>query len=60
MNQEEDKVPSEKTGATPAENQPRVVPAESLFAGAREVMIELNGERYRLRITRRGKLILQK
>jgi hemin uptake protein HemP len=37
-----------------------VVPSDSLFHGQREVWIEHDGERYRLRITRRGKLILQK
>jgi hemin uptake protein HemP len=39
---------------------PRVLNAEEIFAGKREVLIELDGVRYRLRITRRGKLILQK
>lgn len=39
---------------------PRVLNAEEIFAGQREVWIELDGVRYRLRITRRGKLILQK
>ncbi len=38
----------------------RVLKADELFAGRREVWIELDGVRYRLRITRRGKLILQK
>lgn len=38
----------------------RVLDAGALFAGHREVWIELDGVRYRLRITRRGKLILQK
>ena len=38
----------------------RVVDARQLFAGQREVWIEHDGVRYRLRITRRGKLILQK
>lgn len=37
-----------------------VLPSEMLFQGQREVWIEHEGERYRLRITRRGKLILQK
>lgn len=37
-----------------------VVDSRSLFHGQREVWIEHEGERYRLRITRRGKLILQK
>jgi hemin uptake protein HemP len=34
--------------------------AEQLFAGQRELWIEYRGERYRLRITRRGRLILTK
>jgi hemin uptake protein HemP len=38
----------------------KVIPAEKIFEGQREVYIEHDGERYRLRITRRGKLILQK
>jgi hemin uptake protein HemP len=37
-----------------------VVRTEELFGEHREVLIDHNGERYRLRITRRGKLILQK
>ena len=44
----------------PVGETPRVLQAEELFAGKREVWIELDGVRYRLRITRRGKLILQK
>jgi hemin uptake protein HemP len=40
--------------------EPRVIRAEDLFAGRREVWIDLAGVRYKLRITRRGKLILQK
>jgi hemin uptake protein HemP len=39
---------------------PPVVEAQQLFAGQREVVIEHEGVRYRLRITRRNKLILQK
>ncbi len=42
------------------DDPPRVLKADELFAGKREVWIELDGVRYRLRITRRGKLILQK
>lgn len=38
----------------------RVVKAEELFGTQRELCIELDGVRYRLRITRRGRLILQK
>ncbi|MCI0455782.1 MAG: hemin uptake protein HemP [Gemmataceae bacterium] len=38
----------------------RILRAEELFRGDREVWIEHAGVRYRLRITRRNKLILQK
>ena len=37
-----------------------VVRSEALFASKTEIVIVHNGERYRLRLTRRGKLILQK
>jgi hemin uptake protein HemP len=37
-----------------------VLPSRELFRGQREVWIEHDGVRYRLRITRRNKLILQK
>ncbi len=39
---------------------PRVFRAQDLFRGNREIWIEHDGTRYRLRITRRNKLILQK
>ena len=42
------------------EKPPRVIPAEELFHEDDEIHIEHNGETYRLRITRRNKLILQK
>ena len=41
-------------------DQPRLIDADELFQGSREVWIEHDGVRYRLRITRRKKLILQK
>lgn len=45
----------------PEEKDPPVVlDALKIFDGRREVWIELDGVRYRLRITRRNKLILQK
>jgi hemin uptake protein HemP len=44
----------------PAEEEPKILRAEELFGESREIWIELDGVRYRLRITRRGKLILQK
>jgi len=40
--------------------QPRIIKADDLFHGTREIWLELDGVRYRLRITRRNKLILQK
>lgn len=36
------------------------IPTEFLFQGAQEVLIAHNGEHYRLRITKSGKLILTK
>lgn len=45
---------------TNAESNSAVVESSELFHGQREVCILHDGERYRLRITRRGKLILQK
>ena len=56
---EPDRDEREDEDATPGEPE-RVLNAEELFAGQREVWIDLDGVRYRLRITRRGKLILQK
>ncbi|HEV3438723.1 MAG TPA: hemin uptake protein HemP [Gemmata sp.] len=52
--------PDEDCDEDPVDQVPKVVLAEELFAGKREVWIDLDGVRYRLRITRRGKLILQK
>jgi hemin uptake protein HemP len=43
----------------PAEAAP-VIAARDLFRESREIWIEHDGVRYRLRITRRNKLILQK
>jgi hemin uptake protein HemP len=44
----------------PRSTEPRIIDAEQLFRGEREVWIDHAGVRYRLRITRRNKLILQK
>jgi hemin uptake protein HemP len=56
--------PQDPANPRPDENAPSdappVVDARHLFGGRREVWIEHDGVRYRLRITRRGKLILQK
>jgi hemin uptake protein HemP len=51
--------PDERDEQSPGEDE-KVVRAEELFGERREIWIELDGVRYRLRITRRGKLILQK
>ncbi len=48
----------------PSESDPRpntrIVQSPELFQGQREILIEHAGQTYRLRITRAGKLILQK
>jgi hemin uptake protein HemP len=54
---EPDSVPKK---TPPEAGSEKVVRAEELFGERREIWIELDGVRYRLRITRRGKLILQK
>ncbi|HEY2786990.1 MAG TPA: hemin uptake protein HemP [Fimbriiglobus sp.] len=41
-------------------NLSRVLPSTALFGKDREVWIEHDGTRYRLRITKRNKLLLQK
>ena len=38
----------------------QIIDVAELFGDRREVWLELDGVRYRLRITRRNKLILQK
>lgn len=52
--------PPEPPPAPKPADEPPVVLAEELFRGGRELLIEHGGVRYRLRITRRNKLILQK
>jgi len=39
---------------------PGAIPTAFLFQGSQEVLINHNGEHYRLRITKNGKLILTK
>ena len=54
-------LPNIAASPTAATNPPSsVIDAARLFGEAKEIQIELDGVRYRLRITRRGKLILQK
>jgi hemin uptake protein HemP len=51
---------SEEREEPEADESRKVLRAEELFGQSREIWIELDGVRYRLRITRRGKLLLQK
>lgn len=46
--------PNQHTGA------PTTIQADRLFHGSQEILIAHNGETYRLRITKNGKLILTK
>jgi hemin uptake protein HemP len=46
--------------AGPARPLPRNLTSFEIFQGETEVTISHNGELYRLRVTRNGKLILQK
>ena len=50
----------EQTKPVRREQTQKILQATELFRGQREIWIELDGVRYRLRITRRNKLILQK
>ncbi|MCX5495069.1 hemin uptake protein HemP [Kaistia dalseonensis] len=43
-----------------AASELKVVSSADLFGGAREIVIRHAGENYRLRVTRAGKLILNK
>jgi hemin uptake protein HemP len=49
-----------KPANTGANNPPPVVNSKTLFQGRNIIAIEHNGERYALRITASGKLILTK
>jgi len=56
--------PSDSLSANSADESkadlPRVINSSDLLQGNREVLIEHAGERYRLLLTRNGKLLLQK
>ena len=41
-------------------NEPHRIPASTLLAGRREVILQHDGQEYRLRLTSNGKLILTK
>ena len=51
---------TETTSRRESERAVSVISSEDLLAGRLEVMIEHNGDLYRLRHTRQGKLILTK
>ena len=57
-----DQTPPVLTGSNDAVSprETRVVRSEDLLAGRSEIFIEHGEEKYRLRLTRAGKLILQK
>jgi len=56
----ENKTTGQDIKKPPPDESPLIISAQDLFAGRREIRIEHAGEMYRLRITRRNKLILQK
>jgi len=60
MNDKNQKSADSRPAEKRADETPRLISADDLFQGKREVCIDLAGVRYRLRITRRNKLILQK
>lgn len=53
-------MPSEQNGLRPQDGPARTLTSEALFAGERTVTIVHGAHRYLLRITRQGKLILNK
>ncbi|MFN3751875.1 MAG: hemin uptake protein HemP [Thiobacillus sp.] len=52
--------PATQSSSSLPDTLPDTVPAELLFRGKQEILIRHNGEHYRLRITKSGKLILTK
>jgi hemin uptake protein HemP len=50
----------EKSALTTPPGAPRVLSTADLFASASEVLIRHGSDTYRLRLTRQGKLILNK
>src|SRR3954451_20350814 len=55
-----DPAPRNPRPSAPTPEPPLVLDALKIFQGRREVLIELAGVRYQLRITRRNKLVLRK
>jgi hemin uptake protein HemP len=54
------KEPAKEPSGVPALEPVPVLDAQQLFQGSKEIVIIHAGVRYRLRLTRRNKLILQK
>jgi hemin uptake protein HemP len=52
--------PLDRDGTIPDPTAEIVLDARQIFQGRKEIVIEHEGVRYRLRLTRRNKLILQK
>ncbi|WP_127144511.1 hemin uptake protein HemP [Pelagibacterium montanilacus] len=52
--------PDDRPLSRPEPDRSGVIPSHKLFGQAREVAIDHDGTVYRLRITRQGKLILNK
>ena len=57
---EETRPLEQQSGSVPPSEVPRTVHSDELLQGARELLIRHGEETYRLRLTRNGKLILQK
>jgi hemin uptake protein HemP len=51
---------AEQSQEKPMDQGPIVLDAKSLFQGRTEIFIEYEGTTYRLRITKKGRLLLQK
>jgi hemin uptake protein HemP len=60
MMHDDDDNESQNREEEPAQAASVILNSTELFSGDREIWIIHNGERYRLRITRKNKLILQK
>ncbi len=61
MSESQKPEPSPPEASEPGDREPRRrIQSGELLAGAEEVLIEHEGQTYRLRLTRRGKLILHK
>lgn len=54
-----EKAPSQEPPHPPPQGE-KTLSSQQLFGDQKEIFIDHEGERYRLRITRRNKLILQK